>query len=435
MDLTDGFRNTDLGVFPNDWTVDQLGSLNPFVTSGSRGWARYYADRGALFVRITNLSRASINLDLADLKLVNLPSEDREGLRTQLQPGDLLVSITADIGIIGYVDSRVPQPAYINQHIALVRCDASAADTRFLAYFLASERPQRAFRAATDQGAKAGMNLAGVLRIQSAFPPIAEQRAIAAALRDVDALLGGLNQLIAKKRDLKQAAMQQLLTGQTRLPGFHGKWEFGNLASVIGALDAGVSVNSVEDDGGDGFDGMFILKTSAVAGGRFVPRECKRIAPKDLSRACLNPLKGMVIISRMNTPELVGECGYVDRDYPNLFVPDRLWMTRFKPDLHLSGLWLSYLLSTAALKGQIGAAATGTSGSMKNLSKQTFLQIPIALPSGREQSAIAAVLSDMDAELSALESRRDKTRALKQGMMQELLTGKTRLVAAGGACA
>jgi restriction endonuclease S subunit len=91
------------------------------------------------------------------------------------------------------------------------------------------------------------------------------------------------------------------------------------------------------------------------------------------------------------------------------------------------------LLSTAALKRQIAAAATGTSGSMKNLSKQTFLQIPISLPSCREQSDIAAVLFDMDAEVAALEARRDKTRWLKQGMMQELLTGKTRVVPAGAA--
>src|SRR5262249_27779006 len=153
--------------------------------------------------------RESIYLDLADLRLVNLPLEDREGIRTQLQVGDLLVSITADIGIIGYVDSRVPQPAYINQHIALVRVGTSEADTRFLAYFLASEPAQKAFRAATDQGAKAGMNLDGVCRIQAAFPPLPEQKVIAAALSDVDALLVALDRLIAKKRDIKQAAMQQ----------------------------------------------------------------------------------------------------------------------------------------------------------------------------------------------------------------------------------
>ena len=255
-----------------------------------------------------------------------------------------------------------------------------------------------------------------------------EQKAIAAALSDVDALLGALDRLIAKKRDLKQAAMQQLLTGQTRLPGFSGKWSDGNLASVIGALEAGVSVNSVEDDGAAGHGGMYILKTSAVVGGRFIPQESKRIAARDLDRARINPRKQTLLVSRMNTPDLVGECGYIDRDYPNLFVPDRLWMTRFKQESDTSGLWLSYVLSTPALKRQIGAAATGTSGSMKNLSKQAFLQIPIQFPPGAEQEAIASVLADMDAELTALEQRRDKTRLLKQGMMQELLTGRTRLV-------
>lgn len=257
---------------------------------------------------------------------------------------------------------------------------------------------------------------------------IGEQKAIAAALSDVDALLGALNQLIAKKRDLKQAAMQQLLTGQTRLPGFSDKWSGGTLADVIGSLDAGVSVNSVEDYGGGRHDGMYILKTSAVAGGRFIPQECKRIAPKDLGRARLSPRKQTLLVSRMNTPDLVGECGYVDRDYPNLFVPDRIWMTRFKQESDASALWLSYVLNTPALKRQIGVAATGTSGSMKNLSKSAFLQIPMTFPSGAEQYAIAEVLADIDAELSALEQRRDKTRLLKQGMMQELLTGRTRLV-------
>jgi type I restriction enzyme S subunit len=304
----------------------------------------------------------------------------------------------------------------------------TSSDCKYISYLLSTPTYRRKTLALARGTTIKHVYPATFINYQIAFPSLPEQRAISAALSDVDALLNGLDRLIAKKRDIKQAAMQQLLTGRTRLPGFHDEWEAGSLASVIGALDAGVSVNSVEKDDGDIFDGMFILKTSAVVGGRFIPRECKRIALRDLSRACLNPLKGTIIISRMNTPDLVGECGYVDRDYPNLFVPDRLWMTRFKQNLHVSGLWLSYLVSSATLKRQIRAAATGTSGSMKNLSKQAFLQTPILLPSGVEQSAIASVLSDMDAELSALKVRRDKTRLLKQGMMQELLTGKTRLV-------
>jgi type I restriction enzyme S subunit len=103
-------------------------------------------------------------------------------------------------------------------------------------------------------------------------------------------------------------------------------------------------------------------------------------------------------------------------------------MTRFRPDSTVSARWLSYVLSSAEYRQLLKAIATGTSGSMKNISKRSLLSLPIVFPGGEEQTAIAAVLSDMDAEIAALEQRLAKTRALKQGMMQELLTGRTRLV-------
>ena len=232
MEVKLGYKQTEVGVIPEEWDVVQLGDLKPFVTSGSRGWASFYSERGSLFVRITNLSRESIYLDLADSKYVKLPPEASEGVRTQLNEHDVLISITADIGMVGYVDASVPTPSYINQHIALVRFDPSRTSGKFVSYFLASEKPQKLFRASTDTGAKAGMSLGTVQKIQTALPPLPEQHAIAEALSDVDALLGALDRLIAKKRDLKQAAMQQLLTGQTRLPGFHGEWEVKTVAEL-----------------------------------------------------------------------------------------------------------------------------------------------------------------------------------------------------------
>jgi hypothetical protein len=187
MELKDDCKQTDVGVVPEEWEVKDLGSLRPFVTSGSRGWAPFYSDYGSPFIRITNMSRESIYLDLTDLKYVNLPPEAKEGTRTRLQEHDVLISITADIGIVGYVTSHVPQPAYINQHLALVRFDASSTDTRFVSYLLASEHPQKLFRALTDTGAKAGMSLLTIRKLRVAFPPLTEQRAVAAALGDVDA--------------------------------------------------------------------------------------------------------------------------------------------------------------------------------------------------------------------------------------------------------
>lgn len=259
-------------------------------------------------------------------------------------------------------------------------------------------------------------------------PTLTEQRVIAQVLSNVDGLLGKLDALIAKKRDLKQATMQQLLTGLTRLPGFDGDWELRTLGSVVANLEAGVSVNSIEYGRPLGSGKPCILKTSAIFGGRFDPEECKLIDQRDLSRARVSPRRDTIIISRMNTPNLVGEVGYVAADFPTLCLPDRLWITRFASGSDICARWLAYIMSSAQIKETIKSLATGTSGTMKNIGKSALLALQLRFPSGAEQKAITTILSDMDAELAALEARRDKTRALKQGMMQELLTGRIRLV-------
>jgi len=118
----------------------------------------------------------------------------------------------------------------------------------------------------------------------------------------------------------------------------------------------------------------------------------------------------------------------VDRSYEELFLPDRIWMTRMRSPDCVSVRWLGYLLSSAPYKRRIGDTATGTSGSMKNIAKSALLGILVSFPGVDEQQAIAQVLSDMDTEITALESRLTKARALKQAMAQALLTGRIRLV-------
>lgn len=218
--------------------------------------------------------------------------------------------------------------------------------------------------------------------------------------------------------------MQQLVTGRTRLPGFTRPWVERTLQSVVARLEAGVSVRSVESDSGG--SNCYVLKTSAVADGNFDASERKPVSPADLGRVRCAAKAGTVLVSRMNTPDLVGEVGFVDRDHPNIFLPDRLWAASV-PRGTVSARWLSYVLSSSEYKQRLRDVATGTSGSMKNISKGAFLSIAVKVPVFDEQSAIAQVLSDMDAELAALEARRDKTRQLKQGMMQALLTGRIRL--------
>lgn len=192
------------------WKGKSIGDLKPFVTSGSRGWAAYYADIGPLFVRMTNLSRESIYLDLSDTKFVQLPPGANEGIRTELKEHDLLISITADIGIIGYVNESVPSPAYINQHIALVRFDAEQLCGKYVAYFLASEESQRLFRASTDTGTKAGMSLIGIQKIKLMLPVLPEQQRIADCLTSLDDLIAAQTQKLETLKTHKQGLMQQL---------------------------------------------------------------------------------------------------------------------------------------------------------------------------------------------------------------------------------
>ncbi|GAW32071.1 restriction endonuclease subunit S [Carboxydocella sp. JDF658] len=200
-------------------------------------------------------------------------------------------------------------------------------------------------------------------------------------------------------------------------------WKIVKLSEYIESLDAGVSVNSEDCPANPPEKG--ILKTSAVNDGRFFPTENKLIKPNEIHRAKLNPIKDSIIISRMNTPELVGEIGYVDKDYPHLFLPDRLWQTRYKGNV--CGKWLAYLLTIPNLKRQIKNIATGTSNSMKNISKTAFLSLEVPLVPINEQQKIANILSTWDKAIELKEKLIEQKKEQKKGLMQRLLTGKVRL--------
>ena len=417
--LPKGYKQTEVGVIPEEWQVAQIGDLKPFVTSGSRGWASYYSDRGSLFVRITNLSRGTIYLDLEDSKFVNLPPDASEGTRTQLQEHDVLISITADIGIVGYVDPRVPTPAYINQHIALVRFDPSKTSGKFASYFLASEKPQKLFRASTDVGAKAGMSLLTVQKLQLALPSLSEQRAIAGALSDVAALIGALDSALAKKRNLKQAAMQQLLTGQKRLPGFHGEWEAKRLGDVgVFSKGKGIKKDEVVADG-----------LPCVRYGEIYTHHNDHlkafnsfITPETAKQSQRLQKGDLLFAGSGETAEEIGKCIAFLGDEEAYAGGD---IVIFRP-VGQDSKFLGFLMNHSSVASQ--KARMGQGDAVVHISARNLARLELHLPSLPEQTAIAEVLSDMDAELAALTQRRDKTRALKQGMMQELLTGRTRLV-------
>ncbi len=242
------------------------------------------------------------------------------------------------------------------------------------------------------------------------MPTVVEQRAIAVALSDVDALLGKLDAFIAKKRDLKQAAMQQLLTGQTRLPGFSGEWEvkrFGEVAvprkDRIDPRKAGVQEFCIELE-------HIEQGTGCLAGSGSTGEESSLKSVFHAEDVLFGKLRAY--LRKYWLADRSGVCS------------TEIWALVANRDLVAP----VFLFQVVTLAPFIEAASTAYGTHMPRSDWNVVKNYEVAIPKLEEQTAIATILSDMDSELSALEARRDKTRALKQGMMQELLTGRIRLV-------
>jgi type I restriction enzyme S subunit len=376
------------------WPTLPLSRLGAQVTSGSRGWAKYYAKHGDLFVRITNLTREHIWLDLNDCRYIRVDSSDAEAVRTQLAAGDLLVSITADIGIIGYVDETVPTPAYINQHIARVRLDPTLADGRFVAHYLASWAPQRRFVGVTDTGAKAGMNLTTVAGLQTLVPPVEEQRVIADALGDADALVEALKRMLTKKQALKQGIAQELLTARKRLRGFSGSWQSRRLSALLSYEQPTPYLVSNTDYVGSGTPVL-------TAGKTFV------LGHTDDKHGIYRAVPAIIFDDFTTASKLV--------TFPFKAKSSAMKMLRARPGTNLRFVYeRMQLINFQAVDH-------------KRRWISEYSKLEVSVPDEAEQTAIADVLADADAEIGLLRQRLAKAKAIKEGMAQQLLTGRVRL--------
>ena len=206
------YQETPIGWIPKDWGLITVGELSIKLTSGSRDWARYYSKEGDLFVRISNLTREHINFRWDSIKYVDVRNTT-EGQRTKLMEGDILISITADLGIIGVIPSDFGT-AFINQHTALLRPNTLMVNPRFLGNLLSSNLCKKQFNKFNDSGAKAGLNLPTIEALTCFKPNIEEQNAIAERLDSCDEIVAKFKLELSKLLKQKQGLMQDLLTGK-----------------------------------------------------------------------------------------------------------------------------------------------------------------------------------------------------------------------------
>jgi type I restriction enzyme S subunit len=417
METKPGYKQTEIGLIPVDWEVKPLKRVSPKQSVGLViNPSTYFNQNGTVPMLVgSNVSENSIDSTSSN-KITTASNEVLSASR--LNAGDIVMVRVGEPGVAAVVPPDLDQSNCASMMI--IRKHASF-DSHWLCCIMNSRHGRLQVEHVQYGTAQKQFNINDAVDFLYPVPPLPEQRAIATALSDVDALLDAIDRLIAKQRDLKQAAMQQLLTGETRLPGFTGKWETKRLGDLFEITSSKRVFQSEWRSEGVPFyrarELAVLGETGQVDNELFIAKSLY-----DSFRTAHGvPEVGDMLVTGVGTLGKV----YVVRNEEEFYFKDGniIW---FKIRGAVSAEFLRQLYLTKVVMKQITDGSAGTTVGTYTISGAKKTQIPF--PPLPEQTAIATVLSDMDLELAALEQRRDKTRALKQGMMQELLTGRTRLV-------
>lgn len=399
-----GYKRSDVGVIPDDWDAKPLGEIGDSLI-GLTYRPSEVRKYGTLVLRSSNVQNGALCFD--DNVFVDTDIPDR----IMVRPGDILVCVRNGsrdlIGKSALIDERAVGMTF-GAFMAVFRSEHGKLLHHVFQSGIFKKQINEHLGATINQITNKSLN-----SFKVPLPPTDEERTeIANALSDVDALLATLNQVIAKKRDLKQAAMQQLLTGKTRLPGFSGKWMVKLVKDFGDIVTGGTPSTEKKEFWGEGYP--WITPTDISIERDIITSE-RTITHEGLRAIRLLPANTVLVtcIASIGKNAILRSVGGCNQQI-NAIIPNDDNYAEFLYFLMEANK--QYLLSNA------GTTATAI------LSKAAFSEMEFLVPAKPEQIAIAEVLSGMDAELIALKSRRDKTHNLKQAMMQELLTGKTRLV-------
>ena len=407
-----GYKRTRIGVIPGDWEVRTLGALGEFKNGINKDKQDF--GHGFPFVNLMDVFGISKISTSSSIGLVNSSLGEREAYA--LQSGDVLFvrsSVKPEgVGLTTLILEDLPNTVFSGFLIRYRAKEAFALEFKEHCFQEAGFRNR--LIASSTVSANTNINQESLESLALSLPRNkSEQRAIAAVLSDVDELIGSLEALIAKKRAIKQAAMQELLTGRTRVPGLGGEWEDGQLGTIAKMVSGGTPSTSVAAYWSGGIPwitGADILGQSVANIRRHITEEAVEGSPTSIVA------KGnLLVVSRTGVGKLAIAPFDVaiSQDFTGV-VPNR-----DKLSSRFLFRYLDFCQHVLTNQNQ------GTS--IKGITRDALAEVLVPLPPLPEQRAIATVLSDMDAEIAALERRLDKTRAIKQGMMQQLLTGSIRL--------
>ncbi|MGO4575011.1 restriction endonuclease subunit S [Cupriavidus sp. 2TAF22] len=421
MELKPGYKRTEVGVIPEDWNAGAILEISSEIMD--------YRGRTPRKLGLTwgggdipALSAGNVKNGYVDFsEECYFGSEElykRWMVKGDVAEGDIVFTTEAPLGNVALIpDDR----RYIlSQRTILLRTNPEVVESRFLYHAIKSDVFQRILLDNASGSTAKGIQRKRFEKLSVCVPPLKEQEHIATALSDVDALISSLDQLIAKKRDFKQATMQQLLTGKERLPGFSGGWRQKTFGDIISHCFSGATPSRANPEF---YKGDIRWITSGELNYNVINDTAEKISQEAVLRTNLKIVPKdtfLMAITGLEAEGTRGSCGIVGQESTT----NQSCMAIFPT----ADLLVEYLFHYYVFRGKSLALQYCQGTKQQSYTAKIVKLLPILLPSVEEQRAIAIVLSDMDTELAALEEKRDKTRALKQGMMQELLTGRIRLV-------
>jgi type I restriction enzyme S subunit len=410
MELKPGYKQTEVGVIPDDWDVKKLKDVAEIRSGIAKNSKAVVANPVEIsYLRVANVQDGY--LDLSDISTITLSRDDVN--RYTVMPGDVLMNEGGDLDKLGRgaIWGGDLSPIVHQNHVFVVRCKKGILP-EFLNAWTSGSASRRYFLVAGKQTTNlASINKSSLGGLPIALPCPSEQQKIAEALNELDSLIQSLNELTAKKRDIKQAAMQELLTGKRRLPGFEGEWEEFSLASMN---SGGTPPTGRDDYYGGGIPWVSI--SDMTSGGKFISQTERTLSAAGLANCAAKQFPAGTILYAMYAS--LGECSIAATE-----VTSSQAILGIRPGASLHNEFLFYYLSSIHDKVKL----MGQQGTQSNLNKGIVQGFTLRLPDKAEQIAIAEALGEIDQELDALSMKAQKIREMKIGMMQQLLTGKIRL--------
>jgi len=425
MEVKAGYKQTDIGVIPEDWQVKPLTGLAA-ILHGFGFQSQYFTSFGNF--RLTTPGHFHEEGGFRDLGDKQKYYDGPLPSGYLLNKGDMIVAMTEQAdGLLGSAALVPISGTYLhNQRLGKVKILSSELSIRYL-YLVFNSRGYRAKVRETAAGTKVKhTSPTKLLEIPIPIPPtIAEQEAIAEALSDADALIEALEQLLAKKRQVKQGAMQELLTGKRRLPGFSGKWEVKTLGELGEITGAGVDKKIRSDE-----EPVRLVNYLDVYHRDFIYSKDLNhwvSAPSAQLKRCAVRKGDIFFTPSSEMPYDIAISAIAMEDISDAAYSYHVVRLRLNEENDWNLAFRTYIFKTRYFLSQAETMCEG-SGKRYVITLKRFRELKVYFPSDvKEQTAIAEILSDMDAEIAALEGKLSKAREVKAGMMSVLLTGKVRL--------